>query len=174
MKKIPASILLISALLFCSSAWAHAPLVSNSSADLKKIAKRLTGVWRLTRYVDTPAGAEPIYAFGEHPVGQFIFTDDGHFSINIMRNPPAPTVASVDIDPDDCIPAWYCSYFGTYRLAESGRQWISHVTGGNIPTYVGTMQTRSFELVGNRLIISESSEEGGRTVRSERVLERER
>jgi hypothetical protein len=135
-------------------------------------ATQLTGVWRLVRYVDTPDKAQPIYAFGEHPVGQFIFTPEGNFSISIMRNPPAPEATTVDIDPDACIPAWYCSYFGTYRLAESGKQWIARVEGGNIPSYLNTNQTRSFELSGDRLRISESYEEGGRTVRAERVLER--
>ncbi|NGZ87353.1 lipocalin-like domain-containing protein [Duganella aceris] len=155
----------------CGAVWAGSVAVLPAAAA-PNAGPQLTGVWRLVRYVDTPDNAQPIYAFGEHPVGQFIFTPEGSFSINIMRNPPAPETATVDIDPDACIPAWYCSYFGTYRLAESGRQWIARVEGGNIPSYVGTNQTRSFELSGDRLRISESYEEGGRTVRAERVLER--
>lgn len=131
-------------------------------------------MWRLTRYVDAPDGAQPVYAFGGRPIGQFIFTDSGYFSINIMHNPPTPTSASVDIDPDACVPRWYCSYFGTFRLMANGTQWIAHVDGGNIPEYVGTNQTRTFELFDERLVISETYQEGGRTVRAERVLERAR
>jgi hypothetical protein len=172
MKNILVSLVVSCGFLFSSSAWGQTPAHAKPPGEIKNVGKQLVGVWRLTRYVDTPAGAAPIYAFGEHPVGQFIFTSDGNFSINIMRNPPEPSTASVDIDPDACIPAWYCSYFGTYRLAENGRQWIALVEGGNIPTYVGTHQTRTFELLDNRLLISESYEEAGRTVRAERVLER--
>lgn len=174
MKNKIAVVTLISGLLFACSAFGQAASVSNPRDAANKIGKQLVGVWRLIRYVDMPEGAQPIYAFGERPVGQFVFTADGNVSINIMRNPPAPTKESIDIDPDACIPAWYCSYFGTYRLEDGGRKWTTHVQGGNIPTYVGTNQTRSFELSGNRLVISESYEEGGRTVRAERVLERAR
>lgn len=150
------------------------PPASVPANDIVSTGKQLVGVWRLLRYMDTPAGAKPVYAFGEHPIGQFIFTAEGHFSINIMRNPPDPTAATIDIDPDACLPAWYCSYFGSYHLSDTGTQWIATVEGGNIPAYLGTRQTRSFELSGDRMLISESYQEGGRTVHAERVLERMR
>lgn len=172
MKKIFVSLTLASGLLFACSAWGQS--AATAPAVASKSTMPLVGVWRLLRYVDTPDGAEPVHAFGEKPVGQFLFTKEGQFSINIMRNPPAPATASVDIDPDACIPVWYCSYFGTYELAKNGRQWLAHVDGGNIPSYIGTSQTRSFEISGNRMIISETYEEGGRTVRAQRVLERVR
>jgi len=164
-----ASTLAASLLINCA---ATAQPLAQSPAPAIKHDKRLVGTWKLLRYVDIPDGADAIYAFGEKPVGQFVFTRDGQFSINIMRNPPAPETATVDIDPDACIPVWYCSYFGSYRLADNGRQWIAHVDGGNIPSYINTSQTRSFEMTGQRMIIRERYEEGGRTVRAERVLER--
>ena len=34
----------------------------------------LVGSWTLERYVDTPEGGAPIYAFGEHPSGLGKFT----------------------------------------------------------------------------------------------------
>lgn len=132
----------------------------------------LAGVWRLVSYVDRPEGGAPVYAFGEQPVGQFLFTDDGHVSVNIMRNPPSPDAASTDIDPDACHPAWYCSYFGTYEVTPDGGTWITRVEGGNIPTYIGTSQSRTFKIAGERLTISETYREGGRMVRAERVLQR--
>ena len=39
------------------------------------------------------AGA-PVQAFGPHPIGLFIFTADGHFAVNIMRNPPQPNAGA--------------------------------------------------------------------------------
>ena len=172
MKKSFAEMMLATALLVTCSAWGQSAVTAPAPAG--KGAQQLVGAWRLLQYVDTPEGAEPIHAFGERPVGQFVFTKEGQFSINIMRNPPAPATATVDIDPDACIPAWYCSYFGSYKLADNGRQWITHVDGGNIPSYIDTSQTRSFQIAGNRLIILETYEEGGRTVRARRVLERVR
>lgn len=170
MKNPFVALVLVTGLLLTCSAWGQSAAIAPALAG--KSADPLVGTWRLLRYVDTPDGAEPIYAFGERPVGQFLFTKEGHFSINIMRNPPAPATATVDIDPDACIPVWYCSYFGSYKLANNGRQWITHVDGGNIPSYIDTSQTRSFEISGNRMIILETYEEGGRTVRAQRVLER--
>ncbi len=134
----------------------------------------LVGTWRLVSYVDTPEGGEKIYAFGRQPIGQFIFTADGHVSISIMRNPPDPRTATTDVDPDACVPAWYCSYFGTYSIAADQREWTTHVRGGNIPAYVGTDQRRAFRIDGDRLIVSETYQAEGKTVRAERVLERAR
>ena len=169
--KFTAGVTILAASLLLNCAASAQPLARPGVAAMNN-PKRLVGTWKLLRYVDKPDGADAIYAFGEKPVGQFVFTKDGQFSINIMRNPPAPETATVDIDPDACIPVWYCSYFGTYKLAANGRQWIAHVDGGNIPSYIDTSQTRSFEMTGHRMFIRESYEEGGRTVRAERVLER--
>jgi ketosteroid isomerase-like protein len=133
----------------------------------------LVGTWRLVSYTDTPENGAPIRAFGNHPTGQFIFTGDGHVSISIMRNPPDITSASTDRDPDTCLPAWYCAYFGTYEVNYRTNTWVTHVLGGNIPNYIGTDQPRNFALRDDRLVITESYQEGGKTVRAERVLVRE-
>lgn len=134
----------------------------------------LVGTWRLVSYVDTPEGAEPIYAFGKEPVGLFIFTPDGHVSISIMRNPPDIAAPTADPDPDACMPSWYCAYFGTYTVDRKAGTWVTHVLGGNIPSFLGTDQARSFTIAGNKLVISESYLQDQRRVRAERVLIRER
>ena len=136
-------------------------------------ADMLVGAWHLVRYVDTPEGAAPIYAFGKEPVGLWIFTSDGHFSISIMRNPPDMGAATEDPDPDACIPAWYCAYFGTYTVSSGGGTWVTHVIGSNIPTFIGTDQTRSFSIHGDTLVISEQYLEAGKRVHTQRVLTRE-
>jgi hypothetical protein len=91
-----------------------------------------------------------------------------------MRNPPDVTAATTDPDPDACIPGWYCSYFGTYTVDAKKGVWITHVIGGNIPTYLGTDQPRSFTLSGDKLVIWESYQKGDKRVEAERVLIRER
>lgn len=132
----------------------------------------LLGTWKLEQYVDVPEGGVPVHAFGNPPVGLFVFTADGHASISLMRNPPAIDVPSDDPDPDACIPAWYCSYFGTYRYDRSGPSWTVHVTGGNIPNYLGTDQRRSFRIEGDVLTISETYSADGKTIHAKRVLRR--
>lgn len=154
-------------------AWAR-PRCEERAAAENHAADTLVGTWRLVSYVDTPEGAEPIYAFGKEPIGLFIFTADGHVSISIMRNPPAPAVPTADPDPDACVPGWYCAYFGTYTVDPKAGTWATHVLGGNIPSFLGTDQTRSFSISGDKLVISESYLEDQRRVRAERVLIRER
>ena len=138
----------------------------------KEQPQPLVGVWKLVRYADTPKGGEPIYAFGESPIGQFVFTNDGHMSVHIMHNPPNPQTAVVDPDPDACMPSWYCGYFGTYTVDYAKNQWTTRVLGGNVPTYVGTDQTRTFKLSKDRLVISGSYMVEGRSVTLERILVR--
>lgn len=134
----------------------------------------LVGSWSLERYVDTPDGGSPYFAFGENPVGLFVFTADGYASFHLMRNLPAAEPAGSDPDPNACVPTWYCSYFGSYTYDAAGGRWITHVLGGNIPSYIGTDQPRSFRIEGERLIISYTYEADRRTVRGERVLVRQR
>lgn len=167
-----------SSLLMASSLLAiAAPLNADAPSPKPAITQptsALVGAWRLISYVDTPEGGEPIYAFGKQPIGQFVFTADGHVSISLMRNPPDPQAATIDIDPDACLPAWYCSYFGTYNLSADGSEWITHVLGGNIPSFIGTDQPRAFRIDGDRLFLSESYQADGKTVHAERMLERAR
>jgi len=132
----------------------------------------LVGAWRLVRYADTPKGGEPMHVFGEAPIGEFIFTEDGHMSVHIMHNPPNPKDAVVDPDPDACIPGWYCGYFGTYVVDSKQHHWITHVRGGNIPGYIGTDQKRNFTIEGDKLVITEKYVSGDVPVTAERVLVR--
>ena len=132
----------------------------------------LVGTWSLVRYADTPKGGEPVHVFGEPPIGQFIFTEDGHMSVHIMHNPPNPKNAVVDPDPEACIPSWYCGYFGTYTVDIKEHYWVTHVLGGNIPAYIGTDQKRIFTIDGDKLVISETYISGDVPVTAVRVLVR--
>ena len=145
------------------------PLTAHPAASAKN---PLVGTWQLEQYVDTPENGAPVYAFGDPPVGLFVFTADGHVSISLMRNPPAVGTESSDPDPDTCIPAWYCSYFGTYRYDPAGPSWTTHVTGTNIPNYLGTDQRRTFKIKGDLLTISEAYSADGKTFHAKRVLRR--
>jgi hypothetical protein len=143
------------------------------SSTAAEVTGPLVGTWRLVSYTDTVTGETPIHAFGTDPIGLFVFTGDGHFSISIMRNPPDPSSPTTDRDPDACIPGWFCAYFGTYEVNYQTSTWVTHVRGTNIPAYLGTDQPRHFSIRGDRLVIAENYEEGGKTVHAVRVLTRE-
>ncbi len=103
------------------------------TATVARAGSPLVGTWEFVTYRDTPEGAAPVNAYGEHPIGLMIFTADGRFSVSLMRNPPEIGKASVDPDPEACVPEWYCSYFGTYEAKPGAGTWVTRVSGGNIP-----------------------------------------
>lgn len=154
---------------FCASLLVVSPLAAHPKSSSRN---PLVGTWELKQYVDAAEGGTPVYAFGNRPVGLFVFTADGHVSISLMRNPPEVGADSSDPDPDACIPAWYCSYFGTYRYNPAGPSWTTHVVGGNIPHYLGTDQRRTFKIKGDLLTISETYSTDGKTFHAKRVLRR--
>ena len=162
------SLLVWTSTLFLSSACTTNATINSAASN------PLVGTWQLERYVDTPDGDPPIYAYGQPPIGLFVFTPDGHVSISIMRNPPNVGSTTTDPDPEACVPVWYCSYFGTYTYDPVGPRWTTHVAGGNIPAYLATNQTRSFRIDRDMLIISETYVADGKTVHAERVLRRVR
>lgn len=152
-------------------------LLSGCAASLQPATPAgnpLVGTWELVRYVDRPDVGPAIYAYGDPPIGLYIFTADGHVSISLMRNPPNLTAPSSDLDPNSCMPSWYCSHFGTYTYDPSGPAWIEHVMGANIPAYLGTDQRRTFQINGDVLTVSKAYTADGVTVHAERVLRRVR
>ena len=131
----------------------------------------LVGTWILDRFVDTPEGEEPVYLYGERPVVIFIFTAGGHFSFNVMGDRSADEKPNSIPDANaEVEPSWYLSYFGTYQYDPAGPSWTTQVLGGNIPSYIGTEQTRSFKLDGNVMTILGTATVNGKRVRAERIL----
>ena len=158
-------------LLFGAALWL---LTSSVSAAAESPAENpLVGTWMLVKYVDTPDSGQPIFAFGRHPVGFFIFTAGGHVAFSIMRNPPDIAKPTSDPDPDACIPGWYCAYFGTYTVDQKSGTWITRVLSANTPSWLNTDQPRHFKLIGNELVVSETYMSGGRRIKAERVFVRE-
>lgn len=136
-------------------------------------ANPLVGTWILDAVVDTPEGGEPVYSLGRHPVGQIIFSADGHVAVELMRDPAGGAAANPDARDGGGAPD-YISYFGTYSYDPAGPTWTTHVVGGNVAAYVGTDQSRSFRIEGDRLVIFAGYEADGRKFRAERILHRAR
>jgi len=115
----------------------------------------------------------PFREFAVRPIGLFVFTVGGHVSISFMRNPPTFDDPSVsDSGPAACNPGWDCAYFGTYSYEQSASAWTTKVMGGNIPSYIGRDQLRSFALDGDTMTISSSYEVDGVKFSGKRILKR--
>ena len=130
----------------------------------------LVGTWRLVSFEDVEDG-KIIRRFGERPMGLFVYTADGHVSIQISNpaNPAciAPAKKSGPGKKDDlalpaCNPKQMralldgtVTYWGTYTV-DLGAGVVTHNVLSDVSNgYAGTVQPRPFRLNGDRLVIGD-------------------
>jgi hypothetical protein len=118
---------------------------------------QLIGTWSLVfaeyRYADDEVKA----IYGADPAGMLMYDAAGRVSIQIMRR-DRPHFAKNDRlggTPAETKTAFegYLAYFGTYTIDEEKRTVTHHLEGALLPNWVGSNQTRFFELAGNRLTL---------------------
>lgn len=112
-------------------------------------SNRLVGVWRVQRFCDIDSTGSVTQPLGEHPTGLFVYTPSGYLSLHIMRTPPVPPFAGGDDAPTDAerraLLDGYLGYFGTYTITSDSTV-VHHVSGGTIPSYIGTDQLRYYRI----------------------------
>jgi hypothetical protein len=112
---------------------------------------RFIGAWRLV-WLEEPGPDGSIHR--ADCVGMFVFTRDGHASVQVMyRTPQAGTPAA----PVQYAQGGYEATFGRYRVDPSARTFTYHIEGAIIRSLIGNDLVRSFELAGNRLIVKSSN-----------------
>lgn len=115
----------------------------------------IVGVWKLVRYEDQPPEGPKQFPLGERPVGQLIYTADGHMSIQLMKV-PHPKVASGDdtkVTPEEKQALFdsYVAYFGTYRVDEA-RHVVTHIVEADYAdVFIGNSEERPYVLEGDVL-----------------------
>ena len=130
----------------------------------------LVGTWRLVSFEDVEDG-KIIRRFGERPVGLFVYTADGHVSIQISNpaNPAciAPGKKSGPGKKDDlalpaCNPKQMralldgtVTYWGTYTVDLAAGVVTHNVLSDVSNGYAGTVQPRPFRLNGDSLVIGD-------------------
>jgi hypothetical protein len=107
----------------------------------------ILGIWRLVSYeVKSQATGERESVLGRTPTGNIIFTPEGRMMVVITgEGRKAPTT---DQDRADLFKS-LVAYTGMYRV--EGDKWITKVDVSANPAWVGTEQTRSFRVDGDRL-----------------------
>ena len=108
---------------------------------------RFIGAWRLVS-LEAPGPDGKIHK--SDSTGMFVFTRDGHASVQVMeRNPPAQAAAG----PEQYSLGGYEATFGTYLVDESAHTFTFHVAGALVRSLIDTDLPRSFEFSGNQLIV---------------------
>jgi hypothetical protein len=109
----------------------------------------IAGLWKLVSYqVEVQATGEKLPVMGQHPTGYAQFTPEGRvfFMLTGDGRKPAKSVA----DRAELLNT-LVAYTGTYRI--EGDKWITTVEVAWNPEWVGTEQSRSFKIEGNRLSV---------------------
>lgn len=121
----------------------HARVTLTRSGD----RARLVGQWRLVAFRrEYQATGEREYPMGQTPAGYILFLPEGRMWVVITgEGRKAPTTDQDRVNLFNTLVA----YTGPYRV--DGAKWITMVEVSANPAWVGTEQTRAFELSGDRL-----------------------
>jgi len=111
------------------------------------IRERFVGAWRLVS-LEAPGPDGKIHRADS--TGLFVFTRDGHLSVQVMEhNPPQQTPAG----PEQYSHGGYEATFGTYEVDENAHTFTFHVEGALVRTLIGKDLPRAFEFSGKQLIV---------------------
>ena len=111
------------------------------------IRERFIGAWRLVS-LEAPGPDGKIHKADS--TGLFVFTRDGHLSVQVMERYTAPQAAA---GPEQYSHGGYEATFGTYEVDENAHTFTFHVEGALVRTLIGKDLPRSFEFSGKQLIV---------------------
>ena len=122
-------------------------LVFLAQPSLADDRAKIQGIWQLVSFqVEFQATGERQDVRGKNPTGYINFTPEGRMGVIITNEGRQP--ATTDQDRAELFKT-LVAYTGLYRV--EGDKWITKVDVSANPAWVGTEQTRSFKIDGNRL-----------------------
>lgn len=149
-------------------------LTASAGFPIEETVNPLVGAWKLVSYTDTSPEGMPYFPFGTHPIGEFIYTPDGHFSADIRSDANGSVPAVLPRPEFDDLMGPYLGYFGTYRFDPAASTVKYDIDGASAPSYVMSDAARMVRFDGNCLILTgQSTRRNGHTWTWQRVLERD-
>ena len=124
-----------------------------SGARNQSVGDRFTGAWRLVS-LEAPGPDGKIHQVAS--TGLFVFTRDGHLSVQVMERNPQPQAAA---GPEQYSQGGYEASFGTYEVDENTHTFTFHVEGALVRSLIGKDLPRSFEFSGKQLIVKSTRPE---------------
>jgi hypothetical protein len=107
----------------------------------------IVGIWRLVSFErEYQATSEREYPMGKTPTGYILFLPEGRMAVVITGE--GRMAPNTDQDRAGLFNS-LVAYTGRYRV--DGDKWITTVDVSANPTLVGTEQTRTFRVTGDRL-----------------------
>jgi hypothetical protein len=111
---------------------------------------RFVGAWRLA-WLEEPGPDGSIHR--ADCTGMFVFTRDGHASVQVMYRTPQAGAAAA---PVQYAQGGYEATFGRYQVDPSARTFTYHVEGALVRSLIDKDLVRSYEFSGNELIVKSS------------------
>lgn len=137
-----------SLLIICAAVWLIALAgISVAAQPSRNDSNRLLGAWKLVR-LQRPGADGKLTTID--CCGMFVFTRDGHASVQVMEGSPHPQ-ASAGANPYSR--GGYEASYGTYTVDERSRTFVFHVEGALVPALIGKDLQRSYSFSGRRMIV---------------------
>jgi hypothetical protein len=157
---------------------AVASLLCPSGIAAQQVARQndrqeLIGVWELVSLQDQRPNGDVLDWMGKKPSGTLIYSNNGHMSVQIMRDPHPAVAASIwSSDGRDLLPSasaneirdaygGYYAYFGTWEIDEGARTVTHHIRGSMRAVEVGADYVRPYEFSGEHLLLRSTVSSAG-------------
>ena len=118
---------------------------------------QLVGAWTLVSCTEVRANGEETFPLGRDPIGQLMYSADGHMSAQLARRQVGrfPSDDWRDASASETSRAFkeYFGYFGTYSVDGPSNTIVHHLVGAWFPNLYGIDQVRQFRLEGDTLHI---------------------
>ena len=134
-------------------------------ANAQTLKQQLVGTWTFVSSTTKLPNGSP--AWGTTPKGLLIFTENGHFSSQIVRS-DLPKFASKNRaqgtpEENKAVVQGSIGTFGTYTVYETKKTYTLKFEGSSFPNRVGAEQTRPFTIAGDELKVTNPSTSVGGT-----------
>jgi len=128
-----------------------------SYAGAQTLKKQMVGTWTLVSAVNEVDGKKVGDLYGPNPVGQYIYTRDGHFSM-ILARPGRPKFISNNRttgtpEENKEAVAGFQALVGTYKINPDGKSITLSIVAARFPNWEGTDQTRDIQISGDEMKI---------------------
>jgi hypothetical protein len=110
------------------------------------IRDKFAGVWRLA-WLEQPGSHGKVHRID--CCGLFVFTRDGHASVQVMERSPQTQAAA---GPQQYSQGGYEASWGTYNVDERAHTFTFHIEGALVRSVVGKDLPRAYEFSGKQLI----------------------
>lgn len=119
----------------------------SAGQDGDAVRQRFAGAWRLIRLEQHGADGK---LHNVDCTGLFMFTPDGHASVQVMQRNPPPSIASA---PETYSQSGFEASWGTYTVDERTQTFLFHIDGALVRSLIGKDLQRSYHFSGNQLTV---------------------